>query len=66
MNWSKFDSIEEEIIGVLWLILSAICFGFGFTFFGWITLIKGLVDQAGAIALAIRENREDETKHTST
>ena len=48
-------SRQEEIIGTLWLIASILCFGFGYTFWGWALLAKAMFDQVASVFIGARE-----------
>lgn len=50
-------SRQEEVIGVLWIIAGVLCLGFGYQVFGWICIVKGLLDQVIAIRFANQEIR---------
>ena len=55
MNESK--SIREELLAVLWAIAAILCFGFGFTTWGWIFGVKAGLDFVVAIYFSIVEVR---------
>ena len=52
-SWSC--STVEEVISIGWAICAILCFGFGFTIFGYIFTVKAVSDTAGAIRSAWRE-----------
>lgn len=53
-------SRQEEIIATLWIIAALIAFGNGFEAWGWAFAIKGGLDTATAIWLAIAKVSEGE------
>ena len=51
--WSR--STAEEVIAALWAIAAILCFGFNFTFAGWVFAAKALIDGAGAAIFGVKE-----------
>lgn len=44
-------SNAEEIIGILWIIAAILCFANNYTIFGYILLVKGVLDNIVSIWL---------------
>ncbi len=53
------DTIQEEILGVLYLIAALLAFGMGYNVIGWFASIMSFVSFAGAIYYAIKEIKEN-------
>ena len=52
-------SMQEEILATLGAIAAIICFGFGFTVWGWIFAIKAVSDLGCSFYRAIKELKDE-------
>lgn len=53
------DTIQEEILGVLYLIAALLAFGMGYNVIGWLVSIMALISFIGAMYHAVKEIKEN-------